>query len=513
MPGNSVDIQFSGNDQSLLSAYQRQLQAQQKQIENLEKMARGTRQFGESNKKATDESTAGLQGFSAAVAKIGGATGGVLLAARAVREEYERLIQLQEQAAHTQETVGQSRRRLDINFSPDQTVSREQLGPRLQQISDKTRTRLELVQNAFSSASSAKGDVSNEVAAQAVEAAFSLLPNDAGFAVDFSGRLLDLAGSTGVRDPFAQAGFLRSLQQKARIADPSKLGATAVPAINAGILSGDSAEQSAELFGTLNTLLSDVEGNITKTATQNLIARLSGFTATGPGAEAFNAAKGATARLEVLQQNPELAQQFLDKNPFAAESRAAVAQLVLGDQRALAVQAGVRQGVQGPSPQTAADFRAFTQALDTGEFQPQIGAGQAAATNVEQFQLAQTEAGKQAVVRNILKQTLEQMNLSGPDQFSLFGIDFGSRAQLMRAFEVHSQFESPVQAAEGILTGLEEGTLPQSRRAGLLSSRRVGATGEERKLLESQLQVLRNLESNTRPAGGGPPAAGLSRTN
>lgn len=122
----------------------------------------------------------------------------------------------------------------------------------------------------------------------------------------FGGAVADLQKSTGIKDAEKAVSFALALQSQARFKDLGGFKNVA-PALAAaaGSTSGDkltNARQSGALFAAIGGSLGDVDANITKGATANLVANL------GKVAPQFDT---TNERLQFVRQNPALQDEVL----------------------------------------------------------------------------------------------------------------------------------------------------------------------------------------------------------
>ena len=369
---------------------------------------------------------------------IGGGVAGLVTAGvTAYQAERRTRARLDEASEHAALESGEAVRRTRVNFQADKSLKDAELEPELQRIAEATRTKLPIVAAAASDAFSAKGDLPNRAALEAVEQALRVLPNDLANAVTMSGRTLDVAKASGSTNIRAIGGQLIQTQGASRVTDLEKLGGTAVQAINSVVQAGGTAEQGSELFATLTQLTGDTEGRKSATGISNLMKKLDDFAPTTKGKDkggefdvpqraidAFNAAADPMARLSALQSNPNLGRQFLGTNTFEAFVNAPMQSLIRGDRSAMNQLRAAQGSISPIGDETANVFERKIASLDNAPFQGSLTTNQRVAQIVEAQQLERSKT-REGSARNVLRQMLEANETPGLDfaDTTLLGFD------------------------------------------------------------------------------------------
>jgi hypothetical protein len=176
------------------------------------------------------------------------------------------------------------------------------------------------------------------------------------------------------------------------------LGANLVPAVNSLMTMGNCMEQAGELTASLNNMMSDAEGAITKTAIINLGNKLKNFVPEAKGEDAFGKfaipeaqraayeaarGKGTAAQIEAMQQNPELRRAFFATNTFEAEAQAPIKSWLEGAANAKAQFEAVRQGIKPVDAKMADEFERQIRFYDSGSYQPLADAERESKANEE----------------------------------------------------------------------------------------------------------------------------------
>lgn len=513
----NAPIKFTGDTADAKKAIEK-LQAQFERLEAKIKSTtrasrRGSKQATQGLRdqgKATQGLSKKLAGIATAYLGIQAATKLATIAVRALITEHRELTSRQRIAAATKITAAEAVRRTTIAFTPDPTLTKEQLVPTIQRIAKETRTDFNIVAAAFTDAFSAKGQLANIVAVRAVKQSLRLLPGDVESATALAGRFLDLGKATGKTDIRAIGGFVQNVQAASRVTSLEKIGTQGVPAILSLIKLGDSAEEAAELFAAVTQLMGDAEGRLAKTATINLAGRLKDFVVPPPAVIAdikdrqkrkaaedratrgvvaakdargtfeipkeqikrFEDAETTQQRIAVLQQNAELRRLFVSKVKFDAASNATIQSLLRGDPIAVAELRTTQRLIKPIGPGQAKLFEKKIADLEAGEFQGGLTLAQRTAVSVQQSELRDPTA-RAGQVREDLNKILEKINFTAQ-------IDFVARSAARLIFEERiGAREAPGRAAAGILQAIIED--PNKRFFG-----KRGPSAEEVRLLSEQ---------------------------
>jgi len=456
--------------------------------------------------------TAGAAGFATSLIGVSSAAGAALLVLQQMGKEWENNLKRAKEAAQAQITAAEGMRQLRKSFQPDATLSAEQLEPRLEQVREATNSTSQIVAQVAGEAFSAKGALDNEAAVSAIQTALRVAPRDAGEATTLAARYLDLMNAGGVDDARQVAGFIGQLQANSRVKSISMVGSNLVPAINSLMTMGNTMEEAGEITATLNNLMSDAEGAVSKTAAIQLGNKLAQFVpetkAEDPHGkfkvpqeqiDAFTAARGTQAQIRVMQDNPELRRAFLAKNTFEAEATAPVKSLLAGDEKAVAGFRAVQQGIAPVDAASAVAFENQIEFFNSGRNQPLLDVEQGVDTAIEGKRLAEGTAGIEAKARETLAKTLAEIDTPGLDVMSegLVRAEFEARV---------SAGQNPAAAAARLL---RRETDPEVRASRGVSGQ-APATPEERALalkaaeeLDALAPVYKERRDEERAAAAG----------
>lgn len=482
MPSNrgGVEYELLGDSREVVNALRKIQEAADRTERKMEELGRKGRQ-------GVDDvgSSAGRMVKSLAAAI--GVSGAISSAIGAIRAEFQKTIELAENSRKAQAGFADSARNLLVNFSADKSLDVAGLQERIGEISKNTGTGRNEIAAALSTAFSAKGDLDNRVAANAVEEAFRLLPGDVQAVQQLSGRALDISKASGDTDVKGILGQLVQAQGAARVTNIGQLGSTAIPAALSVIAAGGTSEEGLELFSALSNIAGDERGDQTSTAVIALVEQLKNFTPGKKGKDvtgkavtipqdqrdALAAATSTDERIAVLQQSAELREAFLGASSFEKKLQTPITRVLSGDANAaLAAARASITGVRGGAAAQAFDQKVGL--LDAGPFQRVAGAGRGFAAAEEEFLLGQGQTG---AVRDILAKALGKADLAGPDVLA--------ESVALADFDARVKFGGdPTGRAIGTL----EGAINDTREFG-------GAKGQE-KLLQAAIDEIKGLRDD-----------------
>ena len=479
---------------------------------------KNTQALSQNNSIGT-KNTSMFAGLGKSILAYGASVISVTALVRIFNAELEKQEQLRQKSRDVTITAEEGLQRARANFVADNTVTAAQFDDKVRKAAAEAKVPVADFATALGDTLSAKGDLSNELAFRTTQAAFEASPNKELFAArelgQSAGDFMKLGGS---QSPEAAIGFLAQMQQSARITNIAQLGQAAFPATQAAVQRGASIEQGAELFTTLNNLIGDAEGRVSSTAAIALVEQLADFeVTTGKGKNKVvskpleGIAGGPAAQIAFLQQNPELAGQFLANTSFEKKALPGVRSLITGDARGLAAQQTVGQKIgsldAAADPQNVQAFLAYTEFLKgTGTAGGVVKA--AAGQRGVNEEMLMNDAARSIIadIENTVAQTIENVDLPGPD----FITGKALRTRMSLAAQVAAG-QSPL--AKGVPevpeVALKEAT--EILRGQLLGqTRQEGAGGvvtyfndpkkdsvkseKEREFIEQQLKVLESLD-------------------
>lgn len=436
-------------------------------VEDISKRSAG------SHKKGMDDGANAAGRFAMSLAGIAAAAVGPMALVNALKQEYRELLRRQREAMVAQQGAGETLREVRKVFTPDATMNVEQMEKRLLDVAAKHGSSAAVVGAAAMTGFSAKGPLTNEQSMSAIEAAVRVAPNNAGEAGTLAGRYEDVMKATGIGDARAVAGWLTSVQRGSRIANMAGVGQNAVPAITAMVASGDSAEQAAEVYNTINQMMSDEEGAQSRTAAINLQSQLQEF---------LPDIQGTQARLKAVQSDPKLRAKFLKGASSETASKNFLTSLVSADAKAMGYFDAAVAGTPALDDRQIPEFEGQIDFFNGGPFQGAVDAKQRNAANLEASRLGRGLAGRQAAAREILNATLGEIDLPGLDgprrMVTVGGFDAavsggGGESQNPERFAA--------QVLESILT---------TNRAGLVQG---GVSSEDQALIREQIALLKQI--------------------
>ena len=260
-----------------------------------------------------------------------------------------------------------------------------------------------------------------------MEQAFRLLPGDVTAAQQLSGRALDIAKGEGREDVSSILGQLVQAQGAARVTNIGQLGSTAIPAALSVVKAGGTSEEGLELFSALTNIAGDEEGRQTSTALISLVEQLKGFgkddkDPTGvdqdvagiAGFDKFAEATDTNQRIEVLQQNRELADAFLAGASFEKKLLTPIQSLVTGDESAVAQLQAAQASITGGGAASAKAFEDKVAFLDETSGEDVADAARKLGVILEGQDLNPDRA-RQGFARKTLEDAFGRVNLAGLD--------------------------------------------------------------------------------------------------
>ncbi|QDT84575.1 hypothetical protein [Gimesia chilikensis] len=370
---------------------------------------------------------------------IGSAISGIAVAATLINQQHEALLQRQKNQFVTGRDFGQVMRDVRVAFNEDDTLKNPDLEKRILEVSKKTRTNENIVGTALVDTFSAKGPRSNQDAMNAVEAAFSLIPNNLEAGKTLAARALDVSNAfPGSDNMKANVGFMQNVQESARITSLEQVGANLLPGIISVSQQGDTAEQAAEIAVTMTKLMTDAEGRLTRTAITNMSARMAEYVPSTKGKDnrgkfkvpqeqidAYENAKNTTERIAVMQQSPELARQFFSQYSFDAASAASVKALLTGTDVAKAQYEASQKQIRPLDENQVKTFDDKVQKIEGGTFQPLVRAEEQSKINISSARLSDREGQLLGAARQIMEQTMTDIG-AGPMDLKLSDFKSGT---------------------------------------------------------------------------------------
>ncbi|QDT95555.1 hypothetical protein [Gimesia aquarii] len=411
---------------------------------------------------------------------IGSVISGIALAAAAINQQHQILIQRQKNKNVTGKEFGEVVRDVRVAFEPDKSLEDKDLETKILEVAKRTRTNENIIGASLVDTFSAKGAKSNQKALEAVEAAFLLKPNDLEAGRTLAARALDLSNAFGIDDMKANVGFLQNIQQVARLTSLEKVGANLLPGIISVTQQGDTPEQAAELGVTLTKLMTDAEGRLTRTALINMSSRLADFVPSTKGKDkrgkfdipeaqvtAFDQAKTTTERVAVMQQSPELQRQFFSEVTFDAASSASIRSLLTGSEVAQKQLQSARDQIKPLDINQVKTFEEKVSRIEGGSFQNLVRADEQSQTNQSAFRLSDRAGQIEGAAQKIFEKTMSEVSASGLESaLNTFG-----SATIDNLLGINN-IESQIRTLENI---------------------KFGKTGLDREFIEKQLILLNDL--------------------
>ena len=410
----------------------------------LKKLVIGSKEFDEQRKKV-DALRNSLSGARGQLTQLGASTNGVLTAGvakvmqmaagmiglqqavSAIVSELEKVKALNAAAALAQRTVESAVAEMAIN------IGAENVEPARKMIAENAPamgvTQQGLAGLLAAGISGGAKDL-NEALLLAGKT-LKLTAGDAEKARPIMSGMLTLAATTGNREFESVLGQLSQFQQAGRGEDFAMSINNMSTAIAAANTKGEridalGAERTLEVSAAISQLIQDPTMAVTGTTVRQLVSKLDAFVpekrATLDDGTKSNLEQGAIdafgtlgtfdQKLSALQQDPEMAKQFLstiEQN----QGKAAIRQLVTGSEAAKGFLATAEATITGPQ-EAKTEFIALVEAIHSQTLATR--ANNVAAANIQAAATdASTGRGVEGQVREIVDTTLASVNMSGID--------------------------------------------------------------------------------------------------
>lgn len=385
---------------------------------------------------------------------VGGAIAGIMAAANVLKSEYEGLRQRMQEAKDSQLSFGEQIRELASNFREDDTMTTADLEPAVKRLMIATGASDTTAAGALSAAFAGHGNLTNAQAVDIAEQALRVLPNNAEASNQIALRAGQLMNAAGLQDPRQALGIITQIKNVATVDKLRDVGQSAVPAVMSAIRYGDTPEVGAELYTTINNLMGDVEGARTSTAFIGLAEQLREFDPTKKqisesrlSRDAIARLKAATstkARLGVLQEDPKLAQFFLDNASFEKQAVTAIRELVMNSPEAQAQAALAEREIRAPN---ADDFESYIAGLDAPSSQDLFAKANRARNNVKLRELQVAAEGGAGQAQEIFDKALGKVDWSGPDFVTTSSARRDAANQIMWGADSADAFASTLESA------------------------------------------------------------------
>ncbi len=279
------------------------------------------------------KSTFGEQGLARLKSYAGGliGAGGVLLALRAVKNEYNTILERQRIAAQITQGPAAAQETFLANLAADTPTERDAAIARAKAISQQQGVPIAGVYQRGSEAVSARGEKSVRYAMSAVEASYKFAPGDAEAGRAGASAALDIGRATGW-NPEQALGFLQVSGKQARITSPGKLARNVAPTLGALIDMGASPQEAGGLFSALSQRMVDANGEQVRTASINFSKKLRDFTNEAVDTGRIKAGDVDTMgeRLKYVQADKQRQTDFLNNNTFEALASIPIEKLIRG---------------------------------------------------------------------------------------------------------------------------------------------------------------------------------------
>lgn len=490
------EIEMTPHEKGVLRALDQINKNADKMAEKLDKAGKAGSRAGASAKSGIDRASGAAGQFAKRLASVTFGIEGIMQAARVLKNEYDAMINRQRSAVDAKANAALAVRRAAVNFSPDKTLSLKQFTPALEGIAERTRTNLGIVADAAGGLLSAKGNLTNKQGLDILEQSLRVLPNDAAAADTIPARVADINKMMPDADPRQIIGFMIQAMGKSRVKQLGQFGKTGIPAMLALTKSGDTFEQSAELFAAVTAFSGDETGDVSKSGLTNLAKKLTDFKSSAPGSEQFANAKSTTERIAILQQNKQLQAEFLAKNSFESGVDPTFRAMIRGDRKFMGLFSDAQQSIGAiRDPSQTKGFESFIGGLEGLKLQGALTLKQRLETNKQKTNIEKGDALGRAV--EILESSFEDFDFT-------LGTDTARKLAIRTSFEAGLKLDQlegvpsrPLANVREILGGVAAGEfgggIDENERRSLLRTIQ---------LIKEQEREIRNQQRRTKPSVG-----------
>jgi hypothetical protein len=277
--GDSIKYTGDADYSRVIRENKKLIAANDKVIRQLKEQIKGSKKAESSDTHRLSSAAAGVGKMALQFAGVGSALGGIYLAARQLRAEYDNLVERQRAAAESQMTTSQLRARA-LDQAPLSEIPAHKIDAMVDRISQATKQTPADIWRTANSPFSAKGARSFEDLEAAMTAAGKV---GVKMGPDFntgalSSTILDIITATGLRGPDAgdQAlGWIRKFGAAARIEGVEAQGQALAPSVTAGVQFGVPPEAVAEMVASTAHIINDRKGNVSRTAITNFLSKVS----------------------------------------------------------------------------------------------------------------------------------------------------------------------------------------------------------------------------------------------
>ena len=298
---NTVEVILSTKDAQTVRAWQNYKNNIAAVDAQMGKLSTTNQKAGESSRLLSQL----MNTLPGAIIGIGSAIEIPLKAVEMLRMEWDKVIERQDKALAASNRYAVSLETLAFNTAGDAKFDTlEKVEKRVLEISNKTGVGINDVSRAVSNAASAKGQLALEDAFSAVEDVLSFAPNSPQLQDVLAGASLDVRKMYPNATAKDAIGFTAMLGQQARITDPAKVAENALPgALLMSKVDKGSLKENAAIYAAITQATGDVQGRTSRTGGIALAIQLE---------KALPELKTTMERVQYLQDNPDLANQFLN---------------------------------------------------------------------------------------------------------------------------------------------------------------------------------------------------------
>ncbi|MHB1038050.1 MAG: hypothetical protein ACYC35_28200 [Pirellulales bacterium] len=344
---------FTSDETDVIKAMQRMQAEMAKLIEENKRLRNESKQQGGEGIKLIGDQISSLKSMALGYLSVEAAIHAVMAAE-------EKRAQRQQNAANAQLGAADAQRVFLKNVGAVSLGEKSSVLTGVAKIAEETGVTTRDLYAAGAVAMSARGNLGNKTALDAMRMAAKYAPENAGEMAAVAGGLLSTSRLTGTPDAEKNLGFMIGLQSRVRISDMKGVSENLIPAARSVARYGGSAAEAASLPAALTMALEDTSGAVSGTASIQMATQL---------AEALPKLGSTGERIGYMQSHPGEAAKFLKGASFDVKAKGSIAELLTNPQSAIAqIYAENVKAIPGPD-QAAGLARDMLSGLDAEKLQ------------------------------------------------------------------------------------------------------------------------------------------------
>lgn len=329
-----------------------------------------------------------------------------------ITAELQDQLAVQKEIADLQKTTAQPQGNFLRNLGLASDEERKAAVAKIEAVSRATGVSQGTLYSAGSTALSAKGDLTNMQAFDAVQMAAQIAPDNPQEMASAAGGLLDLVGLTGTASSSHNAGFMLQMGAASRVKSLDQINQNLVPAAIGVKSFGGTAGEAASLTATYTQLMKDVTGAQSGTASISLAKQLAEFL---PATSTYKTdASGqkkldrrgtglseTDERIRYMQQHPELLDQFMGQATFEQRAYSPTRDILTKGTTGASL---FEQNIPGFSGDLAGQAGAFIRGMGSEPLQQQADLTRRGLNVAEGMKLGNTPSAAKDSIYSILEE-------------------------------------------------------------------------------------------------------------